>query len=78
MFNWPKASFPQYKYPLKEYERENHSEDQHCLEEVEDTIYRYSSQGSQPVAGVIVEPIQSEGGRDLISNVALYTFVSSR
>lgn len=59
--DWPIAQFPQYKYPLEEHVRENQEEDRKCLEEVEDLIHKYKSMG-KPVAGIVVEPIQSEGG----------------
>ncbi|XP_055844141.1 4-aminobutyrate aminotransferase, mitochondrial [Episyrphus balteatus] len=60
-FDWPIASFPKYKYPLAENEKENNAEDQRCLAEVEDLITQYKNKGI-PVAGICVEPIQSEGG----------------
>ncbi|XP_049314066.1 4-aminobutyrate aminotransferase, mitochondrial [Bactrocera dorsalis] len=60
-FDWPIASFPEYKYPLAENERHNKKEDDRCLAEVEDLIVQYNKKGI-PVAGIVVEPIQSEGG----------------
>ncbi|ERL88852.1 hypothetical protein D910_06234 [Dendroctonus ponderosae] len=60
-FNWPIAHFPRYKYPLEDNTRENHAEDDKCLEEVEDLIVQYGK-NENPVAGIVVEPIQSEGG----------------
>ncbi|XP_074033806.1 4-aminobutyrate aminotransferase, mitochondrial isoform X3 [Leptinotarsa decemlineata] len=60
-FDWPIAHFPEYKYPLKENVRENQKEDEKCLAEVEDLMETYKKKNC-PVAGVIVEPIQSEGG----------------
>lgn len=60
-FDWPVAPFPRYKYPLSEYERENKQEDSKCLEQVADIIEQYKNK-DKPVAGIIVEPIQSEGG----------------
>lgn len=60
-FDWPIASFPQYKYPLDENVRENQAEDDRCLAEVEDLIVQYKNKGI-PVAGIVSEPIQSEGG----------------
>ena len=30
-FDWPKADFPELKYPLHEYERENEAEETRCL-----------------------------------------------
>lgn len=58
---WPKADFPRYKYPLEENVRENAAEDQRCLATVEEQIERQNKLGV-PVAGMIIEPIQAEGG----------------
>lgn len=60
-FDWPIAHFPQYKYPLEDNKCENEEEDKKCLAEIEDLFEKYKKKGT-PVAGVIVEPIQSEGG----------------
>lgn len=57
-FKWPKAEFPAYQYPLDKYEAENKAEDDRCLKIVED-IY---SSWHCPIAGLLIEPIQSEGG----------------
>ena len=57
-FDWPQASFPHLKYPLSEHAEENAREEQRCLEETEQIIKSYH----HPVAAVVVEPIQSEGG----------------
>jgi len=59
-FDWPIAQFPRYKYPLDQFERENKQEDQRCLATVEHLIDEYRIKA--PVAAVIIEPIQSEGG----------------
>lgn len=61
-FDWPIASFPQYKYPLEENVRDNRAEDERCLAEIEDLIVKYGKEKKIPVAGVIIEPIQAEGG----------------
>lgn len=63
-FNWPVCDFPQLKYPLSEHEVENKKEMDRCLEEVEKTIKLSHSTNSPwgDVAGLVVEPIQSEGG----------------
>ncbi|XP_034840235.1 4-aminobutyrate aminotransferase, mitochondrial isoform X1 [Maniola hyperantus] len=60
-FDWPVAPFPRYKYPLNQFKSENQEEDNKCLEQVADVIEKYKKKGC-PVAGVVVEPIQSEGG----------------
>ena len=57
-FDWPQATFPALKYPLEEHAQENAQEEQRCLQEVERLIKEYHN----PVAAVMVEPIQSEGG----------------
>ncbi|KAJ0279026.1 hypothetical protein CBS470a_009471 [Colletotrichum nupharicola] len=57
-FNWPQASFPALKYPLEKYAAENDAEEKRCLKEVEELIKSWHC----PVAAIIVEPIQSEGG----------------
>ncbi|XP_011256388.2 4-aminobutyrate aminotransferase, mitochondrial isoform X1 [Camponotus floridanus] len=61
-FDWPIASFPEYKYPLEENVQENQMEDKRCLAEVEELFEKYNNEKKVPVAGVIIEPIQSEGG----------------
>ncbi|XP_061402308.1 4-aminobutyrate aminotransferase, mitochondrial [Musca vetustissima] len=60
-FDWPVASFPQYRYPLEENVMYNQDQDKRCLAEVQDLIEQYNKKGI-PVAGVVIEPIQSEGG----------------
>ncbi|KAL3234969.1 4-aminobutyrate aminotransferase [Nakaseomyces bracarensis] len=57
-FHWPHAEYPDYKYPIEEHEEENRKEDDRCLEIVEKLITSWEI----PVAAVVIEPIQSEGG----------------
>lgn len=57
-FDWPHAAFPALKYPLEEHVKENAEEEQRSLQEVERIIKEFHN----PVAAVVVEPIQSEGG----------------
>lgn len=57
-FDWPQAPFPQIKYPLADHTSENAAEEARCLAEAEDLIHNFHN----PVAAVVVEPIQSEGG----------------
>ena len=57
-FDWPQVPFPALKYPLEENIGVNLQEEDRILELVEKTIKEFHS----PVAAVIVEPIQSEGG----------------
>jgi 4-aminobutyrate aminotransferase / (S)-3-amino-2-methylpropionate transaminase len=57
-FDWPQAPFPALKYPLEQHAEENAAEEQRCLVEVERIIKEFHN----PVAAVIIEPIQSEGG----------------
>lgn len=57
-FDWPQAPFPRLKYPLEQHVEENDAEERRCLAEVERLITTWRF----PVAALIVEPIQSEGG----------------
>lgn len=59
-FDWPIADFPQLRYPLEEFKRENDAEEARCLAQVEELIERWETKS--PVAGLIIEPIQAEGG----------------
>ena len=60
-FDWPIADYPKYKFPLEENKDYNLKEDQRCAAMVEDLIAQYKKKGV-PVAGMIIEPIQGEGG----------------
>ncbi|EDO34279.1 predicted protein [Nematostella vectensis] len=60
-FDWPVATFPKLKYPLEEHQRENAAEEQRCLDEVKEIISTWNKAG-KPVAALITEPIQAEGG----------------
>ncbi|KAK5104506.1 4-aminobutyrate transaminase [Lithohypha guttulata] len=57
-FDWPQCSFPMLKYPLHEHQAENAAEEKRCLEEAEHIVKNYHN----PVAAIVIEPIQSEGG----------------
>jgi 4-aminobutyrate aminotransferase/(S)-3-amino-2-methylpropionate transaminase len=57
-FAWPVAPFPALRFPLEEHEAENDAAEAASLAAVE-TILR---DGGGRVAGLIVEPIQGEGG----------------
>lgn len=68
-FEWPVASFPRLQYPLQDHQEENAAEEARCLEEVDRLLQEnhanetpLSSKGAGRVAGMIVEPIQAEGG----------------
>lgn len=63
-FNWPKAKYPSYKYPLEENVEFNKEEDKKCLEIIDNLFKTWSA----PIAGVLIEPIQSEGGDNHGSN----------
>ncbi len=60
--DWPVATFPKYKYPLEENVDYNRAEDDRCLKEVQELIDVYKVEKKRPVAGIVIEPIQSEGG----------------
>lgn len=57
-FDWPQAPFPSLLYPLERHAHENAEEEARCLAETESLIQNFH----QPVAAIIVEPIQAEGG----------------
>ncbi|XP_071965470.1 4-aminobutyrate aminotransferase, mitochondrial-like [Antedon mediterranea] len=59
--DWPMAPFPSLKYPLDMHTAENRAEEDRCLAEVQRLIDEYGEKG-RDVAGMIVEPIQAEGG----------------
>lgn len=59
--DWPVAQFPTLKYPLDEHEEENRKEEDKCLDNVRELIGEWKTK-DHPVVGIIVEPIQSEGG----------------
>ncbi|XP_077867170.1 4-aminobutyrate aminotransferase, mitochondrial-like, partial [Saccoglossus kowalevskii] len=60
-FDWPIAPFPRLKYPLNSHTADNEAEEMRCLGEIRKIIAEYNSRGRN-VAGLIVEPIQAEGG----------------
>merc|ERR1711879_1106050 len=60
-YDWPTAPFPRLRYPLNENEEYNIAEEQRCLDAVRSIFEEREAQG-RPVAGMIVEPILSEGG----------------
>jgi len=62
-FEWPMAPFPNLQYPLEKFTAENEAEERRCLDEVE-VILRNSKAGVYPstIAGMIIEPVQAEGG----------------
>jgi 4-aminobutyrate aminotransferase/(S)-3-amino-2-methylpropionate transaminase len=63
-FHWPIGQFPQLKYPLNEFDKENRQEEQRCLDGVEEIIHNsHNNKGTfGPVAAILIEPIQAEGG----------------
>ncbi len=61
-FDWPIASFPRYLYPLEENIEYNKKQDEACLKEVDQLFGYYKDEKKKPIAGIVVEPIQSEGG----------------
>lgn len=61
-FDWPIASFPRYQYPLEDNLEYNKKQDEDCLREIEQLIDYYNNVKKRPVAGIVVEPVQSEGG----------------
>lgn len=60
-FDWPVAPFPALRYPLAANKEANALEEQRCLDEVDCVMAAQKGKG-RDVAGVIVEPVQAEGG----------------
>ncbi|KAG0201371.1 hypothetical protein BGX28_005796 [Mortierella sp. GBA30] len=56
--NWVSSPFPNLKYPLSEHQAENDKEEARCLADAEKKM----KSAKTPIAALIVEPIQSEGG----------------
>jgi len=60
-FDWPIAEFPQVKYPLEDNKEYNRKQENRSIQDVRSKIEEYNRKG-KPVAGLIIEPIQGEGG----------------
>merc|ERR1712048_1162676 len=69
-FDWPTAPFPRLKYPLDDNKDYNAAEEQRCFEAVR-TIFQERIDQGRPVAGMIVEPVLSEGG-DLHASTSFF------
>lgn len=61
-FDWPVATFPHLKYPLEEHQAANEAEEARCLDEVDRLLEENQAQSKSRIAGMIIEPIQAEGG----------------
>lgn len=60
-FDWPTAPFPKLQYPTDKHAAENEAEEKRCLEAVH-AIFSERKSSGRPVAGLIIEPVLSEGG----------------
>ncbi|CAO1622156.1 unnamed protein product [Parajaminaea phylloscopi] len=65
-FDWPAVDWPAIKYPLEENAEANRKEEERVISLVESTIDEWKSKS--PVAAIVVEPVQSEGGDNHASN----------
>lgn len=65
--DWPIAKFPQYKYPLEDNVEYNKKQDESSLKDVEELIEYFKNEKKRPAVGIVVEPIQSEGGDNYAS-----------
>lgn len=63
--DWPIVDFPAIKYPMEEHLEYNQAEEARCLNMTREKIQEYSKKC--PVAGMIIEPIQGEGGDNFAS-----------
>lgn len=61
-FPWPKAEWPQLKFPFAQHEHQNRKEEDRCLDGVRHHIERQKTSGN-PVGALIVEPISSVGNQ---------------
>lgn len=59
-FDWPAADFPVVRYPVEEHKEYNDAEEARCLDMVRKLIAERKD--SMPVASMIIEPVQAEGG----------------
>lgn len=61
---WPAAQFPRNKYPLNAPQNAEHNaaEEAASLKQVQEYFETRAREGKHPIAAVIVEPIQAEGG----------------
>lgn len=60
-FDWPCCPFPQLQYPLADNERANRAEEERCVTALQRKLDEQARAG-RPVAAVVTEPIQCEGG----------------
>ncbi|KAG9411122.1 hypothetical protein AC1031_016772 [Aphanomyces cochlioides] len=62
--DWPVAPFPRLKYPLDAFAAENAEEEARCLAQIDAILTAHNKTKSETseVAGMIIEPIQAEGG----------------
>lgn len=67
-FDWPMAPFPKYKYPLEENVAYNSQQDISSLARTEELMHEWATQKQMPVAIIILEPVQAEGGDNHCSN----------
>lgn len=67
-FDWPAAMNPVYKYPLAENADYNREQDRMALEDMRAKIDEWTNGKGKEVVAVIIEPIQSEGGDNYLSN----------
>ncbi|KAI9915001.1 hypothetical protein PsorP6_007762 [Peronosclerospora sorghi] len=64
-FDWPVAPFPKLRYPRDIHQAANEAEEARCLDEVERLLRRSAEVAKHEdsrIAGMIIEPIQAEGG----------------
>jgi len=60
-FDWPTAPFPKLQYPLEDHIEHNAAQERSCLQAARELFESRQAEG-RPIAGMIIEPILSEGG----------------
>ena len=67
-FHWPAAQNPRYKYPLADNVEYNRAQDEASLADIRAKISEWKDSYGKEVVAVVMEPIQSEGGDNYLSN----------
>ena len=67
-FDWPAAKVPVYKYPLEDNVEYNRAQDEASLADAAAKIDQWTNEKGIEICAIVMEPIQSEGGDNYLSN----------